>query len=391
MKYKAFKTELKPNNKQKTLFLKHAGCARVVYNWGLNLLKEDYESGRKELKPNAYALSKLLTQKKKTDFPWMKELSSETPAHALANLESAYKRFFKTKKGFPQFKKKGKHDSFSVRSSITVYDNKIKLPKIGIVRLKESGYIPLGKPKSATISLKAGRWFISVSCEVEPEKIKYNDDTLGVDLGIKSLVTCSDGTVIKNKDSIKIYEKKLSKLQKKLARQQKGSKSRENTKKSIQKVYFKITNIRKDVLHKTTSLLVKAKPEGTIVIEDLNVKGMVKNRKLARAISRIGFGEFRRQIEYKSDWYGKKVVIADRFFPSSKMDHKTGEVNENLKLSDRIIYHSDGTFTDRDLNAAINLRNYAAGLAAGGDGKFIESKDSRCPSVKPKKNRKEEV
>jgi len=391
MVFKAFKTELKPNNKQKTLFLKHAGCARVAYNWALGLLKEDYESGRKELKPNAYALSKLLTQKKKTDFPWMKELSSTVPGIALVNLETAYKRFFKTKKGFPQFKKKGKQDSFTLRQSIEVFDNKIRLPKIGIVRLKETGYIPLGKPKSATISLKAGRWFISVPYEVELEKKQYNDDTLGVDLGISSLATCSDGTVIKNVESIKLYEKKLSKLQKKLARQQKGSKSRENTKRSIQKVYFKITNIRKDILHKTTTLLVKAKPEGTIVIEDLNVAGMVKNRKLARAISRIGFGEFRRQIEYKSDWYGKKLIVADRFYPSSKMDHKTGEVNDELTLRDRVIYHADGTTTDRDLNAAINLKNYPAGLAGGGDERFIGSKAPRCSSVKPKENRKEEV
>ena len=150
MDHKAYKTELKPNNRQKTLFAKHAGCSRFVYNWALGLLKEDWESGRKEIKPNAYTLSNLLTQKKKTEFPWMRELASATPEFALGNLETAFNGFFKNiknkkaKVGFPRFKTKGNNDSFSVRSCITVENNRIKLPRIGWVRLKQHGYIPLG-------------------------------------------------------------------------------------------------------------------------------------------------------------------------------------------------------------------------------------------------------
>jgi len=392
MAYKAYKTELKPNNKQKTLFAKHAGCSRFVYNWALGLLKEDYESGRKEIKPTKFTLSKILTQKKKTDFPWMKEISSHTPEFSLGNLETAFKRFFrniknkKVKAGFPRFKCKGDGDSFSLRVCITVQNNKIKLPKIGWVRLKQHGYIPLGRPKSATISLKAGRWFVSVPNEFTPVPNQYNNDVLGVDLGIKNLATCSDGTVFKNNDRIKYYEKQKDQLQRKLKRQKKGSNSSKRTLLLLQKKYLKIANIRKDLLHKTTSHLVKTKPHGTIVLEDLNVKGMMSNHCLAGALSNGSFGEFRRQVTYKSEWYGKNVIIADRFFPSSKMDHKTGEINKDLKLSDRIIHHPDGTTTDRDLNAAYNLRDYPARSAEGGDKRFIESRDSRCLSMKPEEN-----
>lgn len=176
----------------------------------------------------------------------------------------------------------------------------------------------------------------------------------------------------------------------------KGSNSRKKTLLKIQKLHFKISNSRKDILHKATSLLVKTKSEGVIVLEDLNVKGMMKNHKLSKAIGNCGFYEFRRQIEYKSKLYGKEVIIADRFFSSSKTDHKTGRKLDNLKLSDRIIYHSDGTQTDRDLNAAINLKNYGEGLIkntdrlseinASGEERSILSKDKRCSSKKEEEN-----
>ena len=393
MAHKAFKTELKPNNKQKTLFTKHAGCSRFVYNWALGLLIEDYESGRKEIEPTKFTLISLLNKRKHTEFPWMREVSADTQDFTLGNLETAFKRFFKNiknkkaKAGFPRFKKRGKRDSFSLKQSITVENNRIKLPRIGWVRLKRHDYIPLGKPKSVTISLKAGRWFISVLYEFTPVKQEYNDDILGVDLGIKNLATCSDGTVFKNNERIKYYEKQKDQLQRKLKRQKKGSNSSKRTLLLLQKKYVKIANIRKDLLHKTTSHLVRTKPHGTIVLEDLHVKGMMKNHCLAGSLSRVSLGEFRRQVEYKSKWYGKTVIIADRFYPSSKMDHKTGEINKDLKLSDRIIHHPDGTQTDRDLNAAINLKNYPARSVGGGDKRFIGSNlEPRCLSMKPEEN-----
>lgn len=429
MPIRSYKTELNPNNVQATLLAKNAGCARFAYNWGLALLKENYEKRKqdegnhiserqkngqpdyteKELKeyrksissnyiqPSAMVLHKILTSKKKEEFSWMYECSSRTAQEALRNLETAYKRFFISKSKFPKFKKKNIKDSFTLYECITVGDSWIKLPKIGKIRLFEKNYIPTGKPKSATVSKKAGRWFVSVFYEVEFPKKALTKEVLGVDLGIKSLMTCSDGTVVKNSTKAKKLEKSLKCKQRKLAKQVKGSNSRNKTKLKIQKLHFKIANSRKDILHKATSLLTKTKLEETIVIEDLNVKGMMKNHNLAKAIGNVGFYEFRRQLEYKSKWYGKNLIVADRFFPSSKTDHKTGESLKDLKLSDRVIHHLDGTQTDRDLNAAINLKIYGervlekdtlrySGINAGGDEIFIDSKESRCLSVKPEKN-----
>ncbi len=356
---KAFKTELDPNNKQLTLLNQNAGCSRFVYNWALGLLIEDYKTD-KSLKPNAIELHRLLNSKKESEFPWMYECSKWTMQNALRSLETAYLRFFKGLGDFPKFKKKSKgNDSFTVNEIINVTKTTIQLPKIGVIRLKEHDYIPEGSYKSATVTLRAGRYLVSVQKEINIEERKdLKDEALGVDPGVKTFITCSDGTSIPPHKALKKHEKRLKRLQRKLERQKKGSKSREKTKLRFQKEHLKITNIRKDLINKTTSLLVKTKPEKTIVIEDLNVKGMLKNHKLAKAIADVGFGEFRRQMEYKSKWYGKTLILANRFFPSSKMDHKSGEINKSLTLKDRIIYHKDGSKTDRDLNAAINLKNY---------------------------------
>ena len=391
MIHKSFKTELQPNNKQRTLFAQHAGCARFAYNWALALLKDDYDSGRKEIKPTAITLHQILNIKKRSDYPWMHQCSKWSAQNALRNIETAYNRFFKKVSDFPKFKKRGRRDSFTLDTPVVVYDNKIKLPRIGVIRLKERGYIPVGKPKKATISLRAGRWFVSVQYEVEPKKTETIDGSIGVDLGIKTFATLSDGTIFETNHKLKHKEEQLKRFQRKLARQVKGSKSRNKTKKMVGIVHYHISNSRKDLIHKTTSFLVKTKPENRIVIEDLNVKGMMKNHHLAKSVANIGAYEFRRQLGYKCAWYGKQLVIADRWFPSSKMDHKTGMVNKDLKLSNRIIYHADGSSTDRDLNAAINLSRYTArhaGINADGDEKSISlSQDSeRCSSLKSEGN-----
>lgn len=409
--FKAFKVELNPNNKQITMFKKHCGTKRFVYNWALNLLNDEYSKFTNELKhhlesrklnnlpdyskdelkeckkelrkkyiqPNAINLHKLWIQKKNDDCQWAKDISKWTPQNSLISIENAYKRFYKLLKcidyqkkskkrkgkkklkplGFPNKKKKDNNDSFTLNKPIIVGSNLVKLPKIGKVRLKEYNYIPLGNPKSATISKKADKWFISVFYDVDIKKGDYNNDVIGVDLGVKTLAVCSDGTEMHHdKDSIKYYNKKLKRLQRKLCRQKKGSNSRNKTKQLISKIHYKISCIRKDCLHKTTTLLAKTKQQGTIVIEDLNVSGMLKNKNLSRAISEVGFYEFRRQLEYKCKWYGKKLIIADRFFASSKIVNETGEYNKELKLSDRTITLPDGSKIDRDLNASYNLRDY---------------------------------
>ena len=213
-------------------------------------------------------------------------------------------------------------------------------------------------------------------------------------MGIKSLITCSDGTTIKNSNKLKKLDKSLKRLQKQLSRQVKGSKSRNKTKGKIQNLHFKISNSRKDILHKATSLLVKTKLEGLLAIEDLNVKGMLKNHKLAKAIANVGMSEFRRQLEYKSLWYRKTIKTVDRFFPSSKLCSCCGCVKHDLKLKDRT-YKCDncGSVIDRDLNASINIKNFEkstesySGIYADGDKSFIGSKDSRCLSMKSEENR----
>lgn len=390
--HKTFKTELKPNNAQKTLLEKHAGCARFAYNWMLGLLMDDFKNDKK-LKPNAMSIHKLWVQKKNSEFFWAKELSVWPVQYALRNAENAFKRFFKKQSKFPKFKKKGIKDSFSLNHPIIITNSKIQLPKIGKVRLKEYGYIPEGKPKSATITKKAGRWFVSVLYEVEIPENSWTDETLGVDLGIKTLATCSDGTVIKGSGKLKNKEASLKRLQRKFSRQVKGSNSRERTKRKIQNLHFKISNHRKDILHKATSILMKTKLEGIIAIEDLNVKGMLKNHCLAKAISNCGLYEFRRQLEYKAKWYGKRVKIVDRFFPSSKLCSCCGSLKEDLNLSERTYECDCGNIMDRDLNAAINIKNYipkteqntvsSTEIYANGEGNSVKvSRSKRSPSKK---------
>ena len=371
--YKSYKTELDPNNKQKTLFKKNCGVARFAYNWGLATLEEDYKN-EKKLKPNFIQLNNLFNSIKKEKYPWALEASKWSPACALQNLSETFKKFFNKQCGFPKYKKKGQKDSFTVFEGIKVVKNKIKIPKIGWVKLKQDAYIPQEKPKAATISLRAGRWFVSVRYEHEITQGNWTEETIGVDLGIKSLAVCSDGEIFEAPRKLKKKEKKIKRLQRKMARQKKGSNSRNKTKHKLALQHYKIANERKDILHKATSALVKTKPQKTIVIEDLNVSGMVKNHSLAKAISNIGFYEFRRQLEYKCKWYGKVLVVADRFYPSSKLCSGCKNKRTDLKLSHRTYKCPKcGLKLDRDLNAAINLSKYTAeyaGINAGGDDKI---------------------
>lgn len=379
MIYKSFKTELKPNNKQKTLFKQYAGTARFVYNWALALLQEDYKL-EKKIKPSAITLHKILVAKKNDEFKWIKEISKWCPQNSLRNLETAYKKFFKKQNAFPKFKKKGQKDSFTLDAPIIVKNNKIKLPKIGWVNLKEQDYIPEGKPKSATISLRANRWFVSIRYEVETEQKQYENKVVGVDLGIKHLAITSDGEIFESSKKLKNKEKQLKRLQRKLSRQQKDSNSRKRTKEKIAKVHFNISNHRKDILHKTTSCLVKTKSNNKIVIEDLNVNVMLKNHNLAKSIANIGFYEFRRQLEYKCSWYGKELIVVDRFYASSKLCSYCGNKKEDLTLADRTYScYNCGLEIDRDFNAAKNLELYTVrytGINAGGDDKVHVEKST---------------
>lgn len=363
MHHRAYKTEIYPNNVQKTLLKKHIGAARWAFNWGLDIKKKQFEA--KEKISTAYDLSKKLTTVKGTEeLPWAYDVSKWVFQTAFADVDEGFSHFWrrcKTKckqKGFPKFKsKRGKKQSFKVYDVI-VHNDTIKLPRIGKIKLAQTDYLPVGSLKlSATVSSKAGRWFVSVLVEEKIEQLKdFKNEVVGVDLGIKTLATCSDGTTFQNPKALSSNLRKLKRIQRRFSKKKKGSNNRKKQQLKLSKIHYRIANIRKDALHKATSKIVNENQ--VIVLEDLVVGNMIKNRKLSRAISDVGLYEFRRQIEYKSKWKGRTVILADRFFPSSKMDHKSKKINHDLKLSDRIIYHDNSTMTDRDLNAALNLKEY---------------------------------
>jgi putative transposase len=367
-----FKTELKPNNQQKTLFAKHCGVARHAWNKGVSAIKFVLEHNKnnpqEKLKiPTAIDLHKWLVASVKPDYPWYYEVSKCAPQQALRNLSTALSDFLKKKKirgkvvSFPRYKKKGKHDSFYLDGSLKTDHFAIKLPRIGWVKTYER--LPQGfTPKNVTISRKADRWFVSFKVEVTEENtppsvppIRGDErGVVGVDLGIKTLATLSSKVIFEGAKSYKRFEKKLSRLQYLLRKKVKFSNNWYKAQEQIARLHLKIADIRKDTLHKLTTYL--AKNHGTVVIEDLNVSGMMSNHRLAKAIQDMGFYEFRRQLEYKTKLYGGKLVIANRFFPSSKTCSHCDFVKTNLQLSDRVFKCDNcGLEIERDFNASINL------------------------------------
>lgn len=352
-----FKTELKLNQNQRVNIVKHCGVARHAWNWGLSLTKQilhhNQNNPQEKIKfPTAIDLHKWLVALVKPENQWYYECSKSAPQAALRNLRKSWDRCFQKISGVPRFKKKGKHDSFTLEGTVKILgNNKIQVPKLGILKTYER--LPQVIPKSVTISRQADRWFMSFKIEVEPQTSNLTN-IVGVDLGVKNLATLSTGEVITGARSYKKYEDKLRRLQWLNRHKVIGSNNWKKAQLKIAKLHGKIANIRKDTLHKLTTLL--AKNHGVIVIEDLNVSGMLANHKLAKAISDMGFYEFRRQLEYKCQLYGSKLVIVDRWFPSSKTCADCGVKKETLSLSERVFEcHSCGWKCDRDLNAAINL------------------------------------
>ena len=353
-----FKTELHPNKHQKTLLAKHVGVARHAYNWGLwltrNILNHNTNNPDSKLKfPSAIDLHKLLVAMVKPNNYWYYEVSKTAPQYALRYLSSAWKRRFTKVSGQPKFKKKGKDDSFTLDGSISVGFNHIKLPRIGWIKTYE--VLPDNvTPKSVTISRKADRWFVSFKIEKEPQITEKSVDVVGVDLGVKSLATLSTGEVFVGAKSYRKFEAKLSRLQYMNRHKVKFSNNWKKAQLRIAQLHNRIANIRKNTLHKLTTYL--AKNHSHIVIEDLNVSGMMSNHKLAKAVADMGFYEFRRQLEYKCELYGSSLIIVDRWFPSSKTCSRCGSVKESLSLSERIFNCEHCNFScDRDLNAALNL------------------------------------
>ena len=358
---KGFRYEIYPNSEQKVFCEKHFGCARLVYNMGLDIRQSAYRSLQKNRTYNQLAgeLSDL-----KDGFPFFKEVNSQSLQASLKNLDTAYQRFFKKISGFPKFKKKNNEQKFHCPQFVEVNfeKGKIILPKFKEPIQCEFHRKFKGEIKNTTITkTPSGRYFVSILVDTkEPIQLKRiikKETTVGIDLNLKDTVVLSDGTKFVNPRNLALYEKKLKWLQHNFARMKLGSKRRERMRLRIARVHEKIANCRKDFLHKTSHAITKR--DDTFCMEDLAVSNMMKNHKLAKAIADVGWGELRRQITYKSDWRGKNILIADRWDATSKTCSCCGLRNENLKLSDRFwLCPFCFTWHDRDINAGVNIKQF---------------------------------
>jgi len=360
---RAYKRELDPNNRTKTLLSKNAGASRFAYNWSLARRIERFNTQEdKEKFTNSKQELKELVKIKKNEFPWMLEVSNRSVESAIRDLDRAFSNFWKNHKfgiGFPKFKKKGVSvDSFRLYGSIKPLSRYIQLPKLGKIRLKEKFDKITGRITSATIKRVADRWYVFLLVEEEIEEPKPIEGRIvGIDLGINTFAVVSDGTEILSPRPLKKLEKKLNKAQKAKDRKEKGSKNRRKAVLTVARIHRKIANIRSDFLHRISTELTKTK--STIVVEDLNVRGMMKNHRLAKSISDQGWGIFVRFLEYKSNWYGSSLIKADKWFASSKICHKCDYRLKKLPLHIREwTCPQCGVHHKRDKNASTNLELY---------------------------------
>ncbi len=382
--------EINPTDEQKSKIHQTIGVSRFVYNFYIARNKEIYEREGKFV--SGMDFSKWLNNEyipNNQEMKWIKEVSSKATKQAIMNGDKAFRDFFKKAKGFPRFKKKKNQDVKAYfpknnKTDWTLERHRVKIPTLGWIRLKEFGYIPVNSiVKSGTVSQKADRYYVSILVEERDIKISNsntgmkisntNNEGLGIDLGIKEFAVCSDGIKFKNINKtsiIKKVEKKLKREQRKLSRKYEslkirnkkekgGNVTRQNIQKQIvkvQKLHQRLTNIRTDYINKIVSSIIKQKPS-YITIEDLNVKGMMKNKHLSKAIASQKFFEFKTKLMSKCKQNDVELRIVDRFYPSSKTCSQCGEIKKDLKLSDRVYKCSCGFVIDRDLNASINLRN----------------------------------
>lgn len=350
---KTYKFRIYPNTEQEQNLAKHFGHSRFVYNYFLNQRKEQYLEDKKS--DNYYAQAASLTQlKKQKGTEWLKEVNSQTLQFALKSLDSAYTNFFRGNAKFPRFKSRRNKNSFTVPQSGKIIDGKLSIPKFkdGIkIKLHREVLGTIGK--MSITRTPSGKYFVSIFTEQEVEQLPTNEKSIGCDLGIKDFVITSDNKKFKNNRYTKKYARKLKEAQQHLSRKQKGSNGFEKQKIKVAKIHEKIANSRLDTLHKVSYDLVR--DNGLIVIEDLNVKGMIKNRKLSKHIADASWGNFVNLLQYKCDWYGRELVKVNRFFPSSKTCNECGWINQDLNLSIREWTCKNGHKLDRDLNASQNI------------------------------------
>jgi len=380
---RSHKIRLDPTCKQKTYFSKACGISRFTWNWALARYQEKYEGGEK---PNIFELKKEFNAMKKDHFPWIYEVTKYASQQPFIFLRSAFSAFFSKNAKYPKFKKKGVYDSFYIGGDQVKIDGKrIKIPNLGWVRMNEKLRFS-GKIQSATITRIADLWFVSISVETEDLPFPCeNQATVGVDLGVKTFVTLSTGKKIVGAKSFHKYLSKLKRWQRRLSRKIKGSKSAQKLKNKIAKLHYRISCIRKDVLHKVTTYLTET--FRSIIIEDLDISEMLSNKSLSRLISDMGFYEFKRQLSYKAELRGNIIYIADRWFPSSKTCSHCGHIKKELKLSERVFNCDQCRLQmDRDHNAAIcleKLKNTVSSTeidACGQDGSVVMLKYDQQPA-----------
>ena len=384
---RAYKTELKLNNQERRLLAGCAGAARYVWNWGLRQKIDEYEATGKS--PSYYELHRRLNLLKKGELSWLYQYSKTIPQESLRDLDHAFVNFFRRvkengqknkssaeKPGFPRCKsRKWGKGRFRVWGSSHVANGRIKLPRIGWLRRKEKGYLPINGVKilSATISERGSRWFVSLQVEEEIAARQATGQPIGIDLGLSHMAATSAGQTYQNPKALKQALKRLARLQRELHRRQLGSRNRAKTRAKIARLHYRISCLRQEAIHQATSdIVARTKPDtqrpSVVVMEDLNVKGMMRNRKLARSIADVSMGEFGRQMRYKCGWYGINLLEADRWFPSSKQCSSCGQRKESLTLSERTYYCPNcGLMIDRDLNAAINLKQLSTASSAGSE------------------------
>jgi len=349
-----YKFRLNPDKEQQYILNRYFGCVRFVYNHFLNQRKEEYVNNKKSITYNQQS-SFLTKLKKDPDYQWLKEINSQTLQYSLNCLDIAYQSFFKKRSGFPRFKSRKTKNTFTVPQSVKVEDNYLIIPKFkgGIKMVKHRNIEGLIK-KCSISKTSTGKYYVSILVEKEYQPVKKTNKNIGMDLGLNDFISLSNGSKTKGIRYLKKYERKLSLNQKHLSRKTRGSKRYEKQRLKVCRIHEKISNSRSDMLHKITFKLINE--FDTIYIEDLNIKGMIKNRKLSKSISDVSWGRFIDILSYKCDWNDKQLIKVDRFFPSSKTCNKCSHINQNLKLHQRKwICNKCCAKLDRDINAAINI------------------------------------
>jgi putative transposase len=391
LSYRAYRTELDPTARQRELLARHCGAARFAYNWGLARRIAAYQTDRQVL--TSVDLHRELNRLKRTEFPWLYELSKCAPHEALRDLDKAFVQFFRglssgRRAGFPRFKKrKNGRSSFRLNGVIRVFGRQIQLPRLGRLRLKEEGYLPVTGVQilSATVIEEGDRWFVSLRVRQEIVVPANEGTAVGLDFGLVNLVTTSEGDVFRNLRPQRHRLRRIRRLSRSIARKRKGSANRGKATRRLARLHLRIAKARRDHLHKISTQLTKTK--SMVVIEDLSIRAMQRSHRLGSSLADAGLRELRTLLEYKAEWYGAKLLVAPRFYPSSQRCSLCGFVNSSLAMSARtFVCPSCGYTCDRDLNAARNLCLVAASSAetqnACGAGSSGRSHSVKLPASK---------